>query len=124
MGVIKIPGTGGIKVPNVLGRGYKTIPHESAGGQTAFFKPGAEGWKRQARGVIKRGLGGLISKPVSPPFVSKGYGYGDTRARVMGLARTEELSQKAKLAARKAEAKRYGPMTEVEYVDALFGMRK
>lgn len=86
----------GLKIPNMFGKGYKTIPHETSTGQTAMFKPGAEMPAGRMPGVIGRGLGGRVSN--KPPFKSQGYGKGDPRAKVVGAARTKELNQKAAVA--------------------------
>jgi hypothetical protein len=115
----------GLKIPNMFGKSYRTIPHELPSGQTAMFKPGAEATGGKMPGVIGRGLGGRVTN--KPPFKAQGYGSGDPRAKVMGKARSEELSQKAKVARlRKSKdtGKKHGPMTEVDYVDSLFGIRK
>lgn len=60
-----------------------TIPGETASGQTMMWAKGVEG---------------LMNKSSTPPFKSQGYGIGDPRAKVMGKARSEELSQKAAVA--------------------------
>lgn len=121
----------GLKIPNMFGKGYKTIPHELPSGQTAMFKPGAEMAGGKMPGVIGRGLGGRVSTP--PPFKSKGYGKGDPRAKVMGAARNAELAEKRKAKKQRmpkpgqaipyTPPKRYGPNTKSEqYVDDLFGV--
>ena len=92
-------------IPNLLGKTRRPIiPHETPAGQTALFKPGAENIPGRMPGVIGGRTPGRV--PTStPPFKAKGYGSGDMRARVTGLARGEELSMKAKLAARQTRAK-------------------
>jgi hypothetical protein len=94
------------------------IPSETPTGQLSMLPATFGRPAPAARGVIGRGLGGRVTNP--PPFKSQGYGIGDPRAKAMGKARSEELSMKAKVAAKRAKKKPYGPMTEVDYVDSLF----
>lgn len=90
------------------------IPSETSTGQLGMFSSGYGLPPKTKPGTIGRGLGGLISNP-SPPFkVNAPKGVGTPR-------------EKARIARRMAVAKMkrpYGPMTEVEFVDDLFGMRK
>jgi hypothetical protein len=109
----------GLKIPNMFGKRYRTIPHELPSGQTAMFKPGAEVTGGKMPGVIGRGLGGRVTN--KPPFKAQGYGSGDPRAKVMGKARSEELSQKAAVAGvrqqfKMDEASKAGQITDRELV--------
>jgi len=101
---------GRFKIPNVLGKTKRPIiPHETPTGQTALFKPGSEIIPGRMPGTIGGGSPRVTTS--SPPFKTSPasgsrFAGGDPRAQVMGLARTEELSMKAKLAARTLRAKK------------------
>lgn len=90
------------------------IPSETRSGQLGMF-PSTYGLPPKAKpGTIGRGLGGLISNQ-SPPFkvnVPKGAGTPREKARIARKMAVAKMKRP------------YGPMTETEFVDDLFGMRK
>lgn len=103
------------------GRPGALIPAETKTGQLSMLPYSFGRTATSSRGVIGRGLGGRVSNQ-SPPFVtSRRVTNTGGMAAAKAAARREELVMKRMKAHSK---RRIGPLTEVEYVDDLFGKYK
>lgn len=126
------------KIPNLprgtegymKGRPGSLIPSETSSGQLSFLPSGygkvstpkPMSAAELHRTVVRGAAADLKAK--KPPFVSQGYGLGDPRAKVTGLARKKELAMKRKKAdaehaigqtGRVLAADRAGQMTNSEF---------